>query len=275
VADESPYDAEAYRDFERAAWAALGQSYQAHFGVMTAQAADAVLDAVGAARDTRVLEVACGTGHLSAAAKARGALPVGIDFTPGMLVEARRLHAGIEFREGDAEALPFADAHFDAVVCSFGIQHFPHPHEAMAEARRVLVDAGRYAFTWWFPAEDQRVSLRRIVRSAIRTHGEVHGMLPPSLPELDGLEACRQALRRAGFHDTRAEELAIVGRWTRPERVLQTLLGGMGRTRALLEAQTPRARARIEHAICESARGFEQDGIIAIPMPAMLAWARK
>ncbi len=110
MANNPPYDPEAYRDFERAAWAALPASYQEHFGFLTAQAADPLLDAVGTAQGTRLLEVACGTGHISAAAMARGAIAIGIDFVAGMVAEARQRHSGIEFREGDAESLPFTDA---------------------------------------------------------------------------------------------------------------------------------------------------------------------
>ena len=60
----------------------------------------------------RVLDVACGPGHLSAAAARRGAHPVGIDLSDGMLAQARRANPGLEFRSGDAEQLPFADGAF-------------------------------------------------------------------------------------------------------------------------------------------------------------------
>ncbi len=199
MANNPPYDPEAYRNFERAAWAALPESYQEHFGFLTAQAAKPLLDAVGTAQGTRLLEVACGTGHVSAAARARGAIVVGIDFVAGMIAEARQRHPGMEFREGDAESLPFTDESFDAVVCSFGVHHFGRPEKAMAEAYRVLVPGGRYAFTVWFPPEEGRVTLRQIVRTAIQTHGEPHGLLPPAPPEFSGLEESKQALLPIGF----------------------------------------------------------------------------
>ena len=275
MANNLTYDPEAYRDFERAAWAALPESYQEHFGFLTAQAAEPLLDAVGTAQGTRLLEVACGTGHVSATAMARGAIAVGIDFVAGMIAEARRRDPGIEFREGDAEALPFADESFDAVVCSFGVHHFGRPEKAMAEAYRVLAAGGRYAFTVWFPPEERRVSLRQIVRAAIETHGNPHGLLPPAPPEFSGLEESKQALLAIGFNDAIAMELPIIGRWSKLEHVLETLYKGMGRTKALVEAQTVEARNNIEAAILESTRSFEKDGVIEIPMPAMLACARK
>ena len=53
MANNLTYDPEAYRDFERAAWAALPESYQEHFGFLTAQAAEPLIDAVGTARTRR------------------------------------------------------------------------------------------------------------------------------------------------------------------------------------------------------------------------------
>ena len=72
---------------------------------VTAQATEPLLHAVGVKDGTRLLEVACGPGHVAAAAMARGATATGIDLVPGMIGEAHRAHPGIEFREGDAEAL--------------------------------------------------------------------------------------------------------------------------------------------------------------------------
>ena len=78
-----------------------------------------------------------------------------------------------------------------------------------------------------------------------------------------------------GFVDAKATEIPIMGRWSKPEQVLETLYKGMGRTKALVEAQTAEARNTIEATILERARAFEIDGVIKIPMPAMLAFARK
>ena len=109
-----PPGAEAFHEFERAGWERAARFYVDSFGPLTIQAAPSLLDAVGAGRGTRVLDVACGPGFVAAAAAARGADVTGLDFADAMIAEAGRRHPGITFRQGDAEALAFEDGRFDA-----------------------------------------------------------------------------------------------------------------------------------------------------------------
>jgi ubiquinone/menaquinone biosynthesis C-methylase UbiE len=99
-------------------------------------------------RGDRVLDVACGTGALALAALERvgpeGAL-VGLDPSPDMLSVARRNSTQIDWREGQAEALPFADQQFDAVVSQFGFMFFEDRAGALREMMRVLRPDGRLA----------------------------------------------------------------------------------------------------------------------------------
>src|SRR6267378_2946362 len=69
--------------------------------------------------------------------------PRDFDFAAAMIGLARAAHPAIRFEEGDAEALPFADASFDAVISNFGIHHLPDPVQAPSEARRILRPDGR------------------------------------------------------------------------------------------------------------------------------------
>ena len=100
----------------------------------------------------RVLDVACGTGVLARALPARvgprGAV-TGLDINEGMLAVARRQAPGIEWRQGAAEALPFADASFDAVVSQFGLMFFQDRPKAIGEMLRVLRPGGRLAVAVW------------------------------------------------------------------------------------------------------------------------------
>src|SRR5438874_2440380 len=144
---------DAFSEFERARWQAVAAPYHDYFGGLTSQSIGPLLDAVRAVRGTRLLDVASGPGYVAAAASRRGVDATGVDFSSEMVDQARRLHAGVDFREGDAHALPFPDAGFDAVVIAYGMLHFSQPERALAEARRVLRPGGRVAFSVWAPPE--------------------------------------------------------------------------------------------------------------------------
>lgn len=106
-------------------------------------------------RGQRVLDVACGTGVVAVTAARLGARVDGLDLSPALLVDAQRnadlAQVEIEFREGDVEALPYADAHFDVVLSQFGHMFAPRPALAVAEMLRVLRPGGRIAFSTWPP----------------------------------------------------------------------------------------------------------------------------
>jgi SAM-dependent methyltransferase len=102
----------------------------------------------------RVLEVAAGTGVVTRA-MAAGLPPtsaiVATDLNPAMIDHAQTIGTTrpVEWREADAEQLPFEDGAFDAVVCQFGAMFLPDKPRAFAEARRVLAPGGVYLFSVW------------------------------------------------------------------------------------------------------------------------------
>jgi SAM-dependent methyltransferase len=105
---------------------------------------------------SRVLDVACGTGivaRLAASRVAPDGRAVGVDINAGMLTTARKVaHAAgldIEFGEGDANALAFPDAAFDAVLCQQGLQFFLDRAGALREMRRVLAPHGTIGIAVW------------------------------------------------------------------------------------------------------------------------------
>ncbi|MEZ0385481.1 MAG: class I SAM-dependent methyltransferase, partial [Verrucomicrobium sp.] len=103
----------------------------------------------------QVLDVACGTGNLALIAAQQGCVVSGMDIASNLLVQAREraTQAGvsIDFREADAEALPYADAQFDLVVSMFGVMFTPQPDVATAELRRVTKPGGQIALANWTP----------------------------------------------------------------------------------------------------------------------------
>ena len=104
----------------------------------------------------KVLDVACGTGNLSVPAAREGAVVTGVDIAPNLLAAARERAevegVQIQFDEGDAEALPYADATFDEVVTMFGAMFAPRPDLVATELARVCRVGGRLAMANWTPA---------------------------------------------------------------------------------------------------------------------------
>jgi SAM-dependent methyltransferase len=104
-------------------------------------------------RRERVLDLSTGTGWTSRVVARRGAVVVGVDIASGLLEDARARAAAdglsIEYRLGDAEALPFADGLFDVVVSTFGVMFASRPEAAAAELARVCRKGGRIALTTW------------------------------------------------------------------------------------------------------------------------------
>src|SRR5690348_10828712 len=174
----SSSEAERLRAFERQGHDALATSYHAFFAAVTALATKPLLDAVRLRPGTRLLDVATGPGALPAEAASRGARPVGIDLSPQMVELSRRLHPAIDFREADVERLPFSDHAFDAVVCGFGLGHFPRPEAAVAECVRTLLPGGWIALSWWDDPSRQRI--QGIFRDAM---AEVGVSMPPDVPQ--------------------------------------------------------------------------------------------
>ncbi len=96
--------------------------------------------------DDRLLDVGCGSGAAVRAAAPTVAKTVGIDLSPGMIDRARQLASStpnVEFRVADAEALPFGDDTFTALLCTTSFHHYTSPGGAVAEMARVLTPGGR------------------------------------------------------------------------------------------------------------------------------------
>jgi SAM-dependent methyltransferase len=104
---------------------------------------------------SRVLDIACGTGNLSFPAARAGAIVTGVDIAPNLLAQARARAQvegiQIQFDEGDAEALPYADSVFDEIVTMFGAMFAPRPQLVAAEMARVCRPGGRVSMANWTP----------------------------------------------------------------------------------------------------------------------------
>jgi SAM-dependent methyltransferase len=117
----------------------------------------AALDAALVTRGTRLLDAGCGASLLGLLARLRGAQVTAIDASAGLLAIARERLPDADVREGDLEALPFADASFDAVTAVNSIFYAADMAAAMRELARVVRPGGRVVVTAWGPPERSEV----------------------------------------------------------------------------------------------------------------------
>jgi ubiquinone/menaquinone biosynthesis C-methylase UbiE len=268
-------DPAAFSRFERDGWEKLPDGYHDAFSRLTTQVIPALLDAAGVQRGTSLLDVATGPGYVAAAAAQRGAAVLGVDFAATMVEAARRRHPALRFEAGDAEALSFPDASFDAVTINFGMLHLARPDQALAEAHRVLRPGGKVAFTVW--AKPDQARGMGMVLEALQKHGDLNVPLPPGPPFFrfsDPAEA-RRSLLAAGFVSPQVATVPQTWRFDAPQELFEVMLNSTVRNGALLRAQTPQALAAIRNAVNQAAAAFAQAGTIAVPMPAVLSSATK
>ncbi|HXE22207.1 MAG TPA: class I SAM-dependent methyltransferase [Rhodoferax sp.] len=112
-------------------------------------------EAVDLRAASRVLDVAAGNGNATLAAARRFAHVTSTDYVQALLDRGRERaaaeHLQVEFREADAEALPFADSSFDVVLSTVGVMFAPHQEKAAAEVTRVVRRGGRIGLANWTP----------------------------------------------------------------------------------------------------------------------------
>jgi SAM-dependent methyltransferase len=102
-----------------------------------------------------VLDVAAGNGNATLAAARRWCHVVSTDYVPSLLERGRARASAdglaVEFKEADAEALPFGDAMFDAVISTFGVMFTPNQDRAASELLRVCKSGGKIGLASWTP----------------------------------------------------------------------------------------------------------------------------
>jgi ubiquinone/menaquinone biosynthesis C-methylase UbiE len=203
----STEDADGFRAFERQRHDHLATTYRDFFTPVTALAVRSLLDAARVRPSMNLLDVATGPGVLAAEANALGIGYTGIDLSPGMIELAKTSYPGIEFHVADVEHLPFGDASFDAVVCNFGLGHFPYPEASVTECVRTLKPGRRIALSWWDDLNKQRI--QGLFREAI---AEIGATAPPEVPKgysvlrFADTGEFRRLLEGAGLTDVSVED---------------------------------------------------------------------
>jgi SAM-dependent methyltransferase len=141
---------DAFKEMQKKGWA-----HFAPLEMVTTPAAAHLVKFAGVRAGQKVLDVGCGTGVAAITAARAGATVSGLDLTPELLERARTnaqiAEVAVEWREGDAEKLPYGDAEFDVALSQFGHIFAPRPALALGEMLRVLKPGGTIAFSTWPP----------------------------------------------------------------------------------------------------------------------------
>ncbi|MDB5422846.1 MAG: SAM-dependent methyltransferase [Phenylobacterium sp.] len=214
-----------------------------------------------------LLETAAGTGRvtraLAQALSPRAAITA-TDLNAPMLARAAQVvrAPNVTWREADAQALPFGDASFDAVVCQFGVMFFPDKAAGFSEARRVLKPGGRFVFSVWDSLEANDIS--RAVHEAVAS------LFPDNPPSFYARtpfgyhdEAqIRAALAKAGFGEVEVERVALPTRSGSAADAATALCTGTP-LRAEIEARRPDGLEDVVRAVTPAlAREFGQGAVV-------------
>jgi ubiquinone/menaquinone biosynthesis C-methylase UbiE len=191
---------------------------------------------------SKVLDVAAGNGNVTLAAARRWCEVISTDYVPALLERGRERAAAerlsIEFREADAEALPFADGSFDVVVSTFGVMFTPDQDKAASELLRVCRSGGKIGLANWTPDG--------FIGQLFKTLGK--HLPPPAGVKSPALWGTRGRLDemfgKAGSID--AQPRMFVFRYKSPEHwldVFKTYYGPMYKAFGALDAEKQKALA--------------------------------
>jgi len=261
---------DAFSQFEYDGWQRVADKYESAWSGLTQLFIPHLLEATRVAPGSRLLDVACGPGYVAEVARALGAIPTGVDFSPEMIRLAQSRNPDLPFHTGDAQALNFEDASFDAVVMNFGVLHLSHPEAAFAEAQRVLRPGGHYGFTVW--ASPEHSPGARIVEQAVQAHADPNVELPQG-PDYFGYgeaEACRRTLGPLGFDPTSLAFRTVTVEWQVPTAsfVFEAERDAGVRTAALLAAQKPEILSAIQTQIETALRPYAKGNGFSLPYAA-------
>jgi ubiquinone/menaquinone biosynthesis C-methylase UbiE len=271
-----PIDADSFNAFEAAGWEQKSAGYDRFVGQITSRLIDSLLKAGRVASGDRLLDLASGPGYVAARAAERGAEVVGVDIAGAMVALARERHPEVDFRQANAEALPFPDASFDAAVANFLILHLGRPERAVAEFSRVLAPGGRLALTTWDAPGKAR--FLGVFLDAVAAAGATAPRNIPQGPDFFRFsheEEFGALLRGAGLENVEVETIAFKHPISSADQLWEGMLGGTVRTSALILRQDQETQRQIRAALDQLVRPYRTGDGLELPVSVKLATGRK
>ena len=217
----------------------------------------------------RVLDIATGTGWTSRRVAEHGAKVTGIDIAEGMLAAAREI-AGekgfeIDYRLADAEALPFSDGEFDAVISTCGVMFAGNREAAAGELARVCRKGGRLALMTWTP-ESNAVEMRKVLAPYMPS--------PPSPPPPSPFDWGRPGWLKetlGGAFEFRFETGTLYHRIPDGESGFELLATGFGPVKVLVESLDDEQRATAKADLVAFFERYREGIGVAIPYDYLIA----
>lgn len=255
-------DLQALKAQQRGAWSS---GDYAVVGTTLQIVGETLCEALDLRSGQRVLDVAAGNGNASLAAARRWCDVVATDYVPALLDRARERAAAerlqMQFQEADAEALPFPDASFDAVISTFGVMFTPDHERAAAELLRVCKSGGKIGLANWTPDG--------FIGQLFKTIGR-HRPPPAGArsPALWGTRARLGELFEAGARSVKAAERQFVFRYRSPEHWLEVFRDYYGPTLKAFAALDAPAQAALQRDLLALIDQFNRSGDDTMVVPS-------
>ena len=268
-----------FEKMERDGWAnpAIAKGYADGFEYATREVAKRLADRIEAAPGRSVLDVCCGHGVVTQELVVRGATATGLDFSDAMIALANESACGATFVTGDAMAMEFPDAHFDAVTIGFGVPHLPDPKLGLAEVARVLKPGGRLAFSIW-QGKGSAGSFGWLF-DAVGRLGDMSVKLPagPDAHLLADRAIATEMVTAAGFAEVQMQEVATEFWISEPGALYDVFYQGAVRAALLLGSQPIEMREAIREDLAKRVlnEGTKDSGGYRVPAPCVVISATR
>jgi SAM-dependent methyltransferase len=253
----------------------VAETYEAAFvPALFGPLAPHLVDAAGVTSGQRVLDVACGTGIVARVAADRvrdDGRVTGLDLNAAMLEVARRVRPGVDWRQGDAAALPFPDASFDVALCQSGLMFVPDVPRVLREMARVVTPGGTVGVQLW-SSLDRQTGIRPLADAVAHHAGPDAVDLISTYFRLGDQDAFIQSCATVGLRTTAARTMPVTLHAPSIDDYVTTEIESTPLIARISDDVYRRIR---DEARATLARFCDESGRLALPLEVYLVTARR